>query len=423
MSLILDALRRRSAEQENPDPHVHTAREDSVLRTLGGPLKHGRFPGVKTLLLYGGSALAVGFVGVSALVFVAAPPASQPGARPAQSGSQALARTAQPLPQSVTVAAPLAAQPQSNTTPGEAAQSSGSGAGVQGAGARSSEADAGARSSGPEAGISRSPAPTDSRFEAQTASGLEPEDSAHPRTAGEPTAPRGSSGAPPPAARAGTLAPTGSSRQPAIEAPAMAAIRTVVKRSVGGPPGEDHFALALYYQRVGDFEGALAQYRLLLEQHDTSAEVHNNLGLLYEGHGQTDDAVKQFQRAITINPNYVRAHNNLGVTMLRTNQLDSAAAEFRMALAADPENVESVVNLALVERAAGRAGQARNLLQKALAIDPRSAGSHYNLAVLADESGDLPGAVEHYLAFLRLGSVDHPELIPQVRARLAALGS
>ncbi len=80
------------------------------------------------------------------------------------------------------------------------------------------------------------------------------------------------------------------------------ALRGRSLRSRRAAPREDHFGLALYYQRVGDFDHAIAHYRALLEQNDASAEVHNNLGLLYEDHGQRDDAVKQFQRAIAIDP-------------------------------------------------------------------------------------------------------------------------
>ncbi len=198
---------------------------------------------------------------------------------------------------------------------------------------------------------------------------------------------------------------------------------TRAARAAGGAPATDHFGLALYYQRVGDYDNALAQYRALLEQNDASAEVHNNLGLLYQDRGDQDEAVKQFQRAIGLQPKYVKAHNNLGVSLMRQNKLDAAAGEFRVALAADPRNVESIVNLALVDRAAGRTADARELLRRAVAIDPRNAGSHYNLAVVADESGDSSTAIEHYRLFLRLDSVAHADLAARVRARLSALGA
>ena len=131
----------------------------------------------------------------------------------------------------------------------------------------------------------------------------------------------------------------------------------------------------------------------------------------------------QFQRAIAIEPKYVKAHNNLGVLHLSEGRLDQAAAELRVALTIDPRNLESLVNLALVQRAAGRPAEARDLLLRAVAIDPRHAGSRYNLAIVADDAGDTAAAVEHYRAFLRYGTVAHPDLAARVRARLAVLTS
>jgi tetratricopeptide (TPR) repeat protein len=108
---------------------------------------------------------------------------------------------------------------------------------------------------------------------------------------------------------------------------------------------------------------------------------------------------------------------------MRANRADAAAAEFRVALTADSRNVESLVNLALIHRGAGRIADARDLLRRALSINPRNAGLHYNLAVVADESGDVTTAIEHYRAFLRYGAVTHADLATHVRARLATLGS
>jgi Tfp pilus assembly protein PilF len=187
---------------------------------------------------------------------------------------------------------------------------------------------------------------------------------------------------------------------------------------VAAPP--NHFALALYNQRIGNYEEALTHYRAVLAQGD-SAEVHNNIGLINLEQARSDDAIREYQRAIALDPKYVKAHNNLGVVYMRMNRPADAASEFRVALSIDSRNVESIVNLALLQKAAGRPAEARDLLRRAVAIDPSSAGSHYNLAVLADESGDRAIAVEHYRAFLKYGSVTHGELVTAVRARLAAL--
>lgn len=78
--------------------------------------------------------------------------------------------------------------------------------------------------------------------------------------------------------------------------------------AAGTPPATDHFGLALYYQRVGDFNNSLAQYRVLLEENEASAEVHNNLGLLYQDRGDADRSIAEFQRALVLGPRHVKAH-------------------------------------------------------------------------------------------------------------------
>ena len=117
--------------------------------------------------------------------------------------------------------------------------------------------------------------------------------------------------------------------------------RTALSISAGSNAGTltseaDHFQLALYYQRSGDFENALVQYKAVLQRDELNAEAHNNLGLLYRDKGLYDEAVKEFVRAIAINQRYVKAHNNLGVTYLGLGRNDAAASEFQTALAKLP---------------------------------------------------------------------------------------
>ena len=42
---------------------------------------------------------------------------------------------------------------------------------------------------------------------------------------------------------------------------------------------------------------------------------------------------------------------------------------------------------------------------------------------IADEEGDIATAVTHYRAFLRFGTVAHPDLAPLVRSRLSEISS
>jgi Tfp pilus assembly protein PilF len=395
MSLILDALKRQKpatiAFGRDEDARAE-ARSDSVLSTLGSRPARRSGLSLRALLIYGAAAMAIGFVGLSLLILFFAPPERpQPGGPPAP----AVARPAARQP-----AADVHPRPQDVPPPA----SSPSGQAVAGSPAATSTA---APAAAATTRVERPPSTT------RTAERVASADS--------PVAPRDRSPQRPEPAgsrlpeRAAGLPQVSSAPGQRSEPPPVTATPSPV------PPQPDHFALGLHYQRASDYDNALAQYRALLEQNDASAEGHNNLGLLYLDRNQLDEAVRQLQRAIAIDPAHVTAHNNLGVALLRQNRPDSAAAEFRTALAIQPRNVESLVNLALVQKAAGRLSDARDLLRRAVAIDPRNPGSHYNLAVLADEGGENAMAIEHYRAFLRYGSLNHNDLVPTVRARLAAL--
>jgi len=185
--------------------------------------------------------------------------------------------------------------------------------------------------------------------------------------------------------------------------------------------GDDYFRRAMMYQRLGDFENALINYRQVLQRDDLNVEAHNNLGLLYRDKGLFEDAIQHFQRAIAINPAYARARNNLGVVYLNQRKLETAATQFQAALAIDPKNVESLVNLSTVEKESGRRDQARAWLTRALDADPRNAEGHYNLGLLEDEAGNRAQAVAHYRAFLQYGAANHASLVGDVRARLQKL--
>jgi Tfp pilus assembly protein PilF len=393
VSLILNAL-RRSIDRDSRSGGA-PSRYDRVLETLGYSHRVGE-PRLtlKTLVLYGTSALAVGFFGFFLVATVLSP---SDRARRASVHPPETFRPAVPAPR---VVPSLPVQPD---PPKSAAMP------VVEAPATASIAPT------PDAAL---PEPVASKVAAPSPA---PVLVVEPRVAPPRVAPSAVAVLPPSVVRSPSPART---TPPVIVGPQheepLPSTQLPPRVSASSP---DHFGLALYHQRVGDFESALVQYRSLLEQNDGSAEVHNNLGLLYQDHGDTDEAIREFRKAIAIAPRHAKAHNNLAVAQLRLGHLEAAASELRVALDAEPHNVESIVNLALVHKAAGRLADARELLRRAVTLDPRNAGSHYNLAVVADEEGDRTVAIQHYRAFLRFGTIAHGDLAEQVRARLLALGT
>ena len=183
-------------------------------------------------------------------------------------------------------------------------------------------------------------------------------------------------------------------------------------------PRVDHFALALRYQNLGDFDRAREQYLAVLAADASNLETHNNLGLLYHGRGMTSDAMEQFNRAIQINPRYTKARSNLAVVLTSAGRLAEARAELRTALDVDPQNADLLVNMALVEKADGHGEQAIEILLRAVATSPVHGAAHYNLAVLYDERGLLALAVDHYNAFLKNAGPERGALLGDVQRRV-----
>ena len=216
---------------------------------------------------------------------------------------------------------------------------------------------------------------------------------------------------------------------PAARVPQTPAPPLAASSSPAAPAGasavsdEDHFKLAVYYQRAGDLDTALTHYRALLQRNELNAEAHNNLGLLYQQKGQLDQAIPQFQRAILIDPKYAKAHNNLGVALLRSGNADASATEFQAVLAGDPKDVDALVNLALALKAAGNQGKAQETLLRAIAVRSTSAAAHYNLALLYEQDQEMASAIDHYRAFLTHAGVEYANLTGDVRKRVETLSA
>ena len=403
MSLILDALRRRPRSTGGATPARRADQADTVLATLGYAKRRSFEAGL--LILGTLIVIVIGAAAWGSYTWYTLTPPSQPRRAQASSlpqpGSLPNARLQPPPPPVVVPPAPSGTAATLVTPPLASKPAI-----VQ-----------------PPAPLPPRSAPASSppRVESGAPSRVPTQPvSVQPRTVANPDSIPPADPPPPLVVRSSRLEVPANEPLPPPASPSVGASRTPATRvTTGSQP--DHFRLALYYHRAGDFENALLHYRALLEQNELNAEAHNNLGLLYQEKGLIEDAIKQFERAISIDPQYVKAHNNLGVVWLRTGKLDGAGAEFRAALAEDEKNVESLTNLAVVTRQTGHPDEARALLQRALTREPRYAAAHYNMGLAYEESGDIEGALRHYRSFLDNSTPDQATLAGEVRKRLTAL--
>ena len=226
----------------------------------------------------------------------------------------------------------------------------------------------------------------------------------HPVSAGDP-----------PEAAPGAGAPD----QAAIEARQNAA----VVAAVNGLVQEGNKA-----RREGRLQAALDSYRSAANLDAKRYEVRILIADTLRRMNRPAEAVSEYEAATRIAPD--RAEGYAGPAILKRAEYDfeGAAAILLPALkkVRTADRADLLVTLGETRRREGKAQEAAGFFREALAADPKIAMAQAGLARLAEERGDLDGAVAAWDAFLALEPDDAParkrrEELRQVRAVLEAL--
>lgn len=190
--------------------------------------------------------------------------------------------------------------------------------------------------------------------------------------------------------------------------------------------GREHYAKR-------EFEKAEQMLRMVLEEEDRYADVHDMLGVIAHSRGNFLVAERHFERALEINPSYTEAALNLAVTYNDRGKYEKAREVYsRIKVGAqgtpsglDPFARGKIANMhADVGQAYHDAGLLREAIveyEKATTLCPHFADLQTKLGTLLRELNDLPAARKHYEAALQ----SKPSYVPahlQLGVILLALG-
>lgn len=190
--------------------------------------------------------------------------------------------------------------------------------------------------------------------------------------------------------------------------------------------GREHYANR-------EFEKAEQLLRMVLEEEDRYADVHDMLGVIAHGRGNFVAAERHFERALEINPAYTEAALNLAVTYNDRGKYERAREVYgRIKVGAsgtaaglDPFARGKIANmhadLAQAYHDAGLTREAIGEYEKATALCPHFADLQTKLGALLREAHDLPGARARYEAALAQKPGYVPALL-QLGVTLLSLG-
>jgi tetratricopeptide (TPR) repeat protein len=178
-------------------------------------------------------------------------------------------------------------------------------------------------------------------------------------------------------------------------------------------------AAAQAYQRLEKYPESIPILEKLAAAHPDQAVTGFLLGAAYERTGQRDKAVAQFRHVIEIEPDFHAALNYLGYTFAEAGiNLDEALKLVSRAVALDPDNGAYVDSLGWTYYQLGRPEQARGYLERAARLDPEDAMLQEHLGDVYVALGQTERARQAYQRALELGG----ENTDKVRRKLEDLG-
>ncbi len=121
---------------------------------------------------------------------------------------------------------------------------------------------------------------------------------------------------------------------------------------------------------------------------------YSNLGEAYDKLGNYERAIAEFKAALEINPNYTFALNNLGNVYGKLKQFELAKGYFERVVKLDPNYAPAYYNLGRAQQALRQIGDALKSYRRAYELKPHFEEALYNYSLLAIQAGQPDKAVE-----------------------------
>jgi eukaryotic-like serine/threonine-protein kinase len=131
-------------------------------------------------------------------------------------------------------------------------------------------------------------------------------------------------------------------------------------------------SLANVYQKTGQLDKAMAEYKRVLEQDPTVIDVQLRMGQIYEAQGKFDLAEKEFKNAIARQSKYWQGYAELAYLYYNTGRFNECAQASQSIIDVAPDNPEGYYNLGAAYLALGRYDDAISVLKKGLNIQAAS---------------------------------------------------
>jgi len=157
--------------------------------------------------------------------------------------------------------------------------------------------------------------------------------------------------------------------------------------------------------RAGDYDGALAALKTVLDKDPRDANALYLSGVAYLRKGLIAEAMAELVKVTEISPKFAAAHYQLGVCLERQKEPEKALAAYQKAMELDPSNPDAAYNAGLILFGLNRIDEALPRFEQALALRPDDAAYLEMAGRCYINKADFAKAVT-YLEKAKAGTVD-----------------
>jgi len=184
------------------------------------------------------------------------------------------------------------------------------------------------------------------------------------------------------------------------------------ERSVEKRPAEvaERLLLGSVLLRRGDLKRALDQFRLAQRIDPANPEVHLDLALAYAAGKRWPEADKEFAAATRLDPQSSDALALWCDSLVARKQSAKALGLVSQHVAAYPNEAHGHEVLGALDAELHQDGQAQAEFEKSIQLNPNLPGNYLRLGKIAEERGDLDGALRQYSAAL----AREPRFVPLI---------
>ncbi|MDQ7052050.1 MAG: tetratricopeptide repeat protein [candidate division KSB1 bacterium] len=150
---------------------------------------------------------------------------------------------------------------------------------------------------------------------------------------------------------------------------------------------------AKVYIQQNDWDSAIKQLEIAVENYPENAEAHYLLGRAYGMKGRYEDMNREFDASLKADPKFANQiefernkywieNFNKGVQLFNADKLDEAIEAFKIAAVIDPNRVETYRNLAVAYARTQQFDKAIEAFQQAMELDPNSPETLLNMGMV-----------------------------------------